>query len=609
MDAVRIRLRLLGLLPGVSRPLTAALLVATLVSAAAPVAFTIATGVLVGSVPGIVGSDLTSPAGREVLVALALAGASFAISQVMGPVRTTIAETLGRRLDGSLRARAMAASVRPLGVAHLEDPDALDKANLARGAMDGNFTPGGAVSGITTNAVQVLQSVSSAVLVARFNVVLAAVLVIGWRLVRLVLLRQFFAQVSTMTGMAQVLRRSTYYRDLALTPAAAKETRIFGLAGWVHERFTESWMEGMTEVWATRREGRARVFAVLVGIAAASSAGFLLVGRAGIAGDLSLTELTIYVSAIVGIGALSISDADLHVGYGLAALPALHDLEAAAARAAEPERPPREPGRPAAGLPREEVRFEAVTFSYPDRERAVLSGLDLVLPAGRSTAIVGENGAGKTTIVKLLCRLYEPTSGRILVDGEPLTEVEWAGWQRRVAAIFQDFVRYEMSVAENVACGTPPEDIDEAAVQRALERSGGRELIDSLASGASTPLSRRVGGGTDLSGGQWQRIALARALYAVDAGAGILVLDEPTASLDVRAEAELYDRFLELTAGLTTIVISHRFSTVRRADNIVVVEDGRVAEQGTHDQLVGRGGCYADMFRLQASRFSAETGQ
>jgi ATP-binding cassette, subfamily B, bacterial len=224
-------------------------------------------------------------------------------------------------------------------------------------------------------------------------------------------------------------------------------------------------------------------------------------------------------------------------------------------------------------------------------------------PAGRSLAVVGANGAGKTTLVKLLCGLYEPTAGRIEVDGQDLAEIDPMAWQERLAAIFQDFSRYALTARENVTLGAP---LDDAALQRAATRAGALPVIDRLPNGWETVLSRQFTGGDDLSGGQWQRVALVRALYAVERGARVLVLDEPAANLDVRAEAELYDRFLDLTAGLTTIVISHRFSTVRRADRIVVLDGGRIAESGSHDELLALGGRYAHMFRLQADRFAGE---
>jgi ATP-binding cassette subfamily B protein len=247
-----------------------------------------------------------------------------------------------------------------------------------------------------------------------------------------------------------------------------------------------------------------------------------------------------------------------------------------------------------------------VRFAYPGRGE-VFDGLDLVIPAGQSLAIVGDNGAGKTTLVKLLCRLYDPTAGRITVDGVPLTEIDPASWQRRLSAIFQDFTRYQLTASDNVAFGNPDVPVDDAKLGAAAARAGATDLVAGLTHGWDTVLSRQFKDGTDLSGGQWQRLALARALYAVDSGAGVLILDEPTASLDVRAEAEVYDRFLELTRGLTTLVISHRFSTVRRADRIVVIEDGSVVEDGSHAELLERDGRYARMFRLQAARFTDVT--
>jgi ATP-binding cassette subfamily B protein len=249
------------------------------------------------------------------------------------------------------------------------------------------------------------------------------------------------------------------------------------------------------------------------------------------------------------------------------------------------------------------VRFENVSFAYPGREK-VFDGLDLTIAAGQSLAIVGDNGAGKTTLMKLLCRLYEPTDGRILVDGVALRDIDPREWQRRLSAIFQDFTRYQLSAGDNVSFGNPDVAVEAAGLDRAAARAGAGDLVAGLAHGWDTVLSRQFKDGTDLSGGQWQRLALARALYAVDHGAGVLILDEPTASLDVRAEAELYDRFLELTRGLTTLVISHRFSTVRRADRIVVIEHGKVIEDGSHEALLAAGGHYATMFRLQAALFT-----
>jgi ATP-binding cassette subfamily B protein len=226
----------------------------------------------------------------------------------------------------------------------------------------------------------------------------------------------------------------------------------------------------------------------------------------------------------------------------------------------------------------------------------VLEHFDLTIPAGSSLAIVGQNGAGKTTIAKLLCRLYDPQSGAIEIDGIDLREFDLASWRARIAAVFQDFIRLELPLRDNVAPGGAPDDV----VLAALEAAGATNLA-----GLDTVLARGYDRGTDLSGGQWQRVALARALAAVRLGAGVVLLDEPTAQLDVRGEAEIFDRLLAATRQCTTILISHRFSTVRHADRICVLEHGRVVELGTHDELITLGGRYRTMFDLQAQRFTA----
>jgi ABC-type multidrug transport system fused ATPase/permease subunit len=230
----------------------------------------------------------------------------------------------------------------------------------------------------------------------------------------------------------------------------------------------------------------------------------------------------------------------------------------------------------------------------------VLEGFDLTLPVGSSLAIVGQNGAGKTTLAKLLCRLYDPQGGAIEIDGVDLRELDVASWRTRLAAVFQDFIRFELPLRDNVAPAGAPDDVIRAALAEA--GAGGLAKLD-------TPLARGYDDGTELSGGQWQRVALARALCAVRMGAGLVLLDEPTAQLDVRGEAEIFDRILSATRTVTTILISHRFSTVRHADRICVLEHGRVVELGTHDELVALGGRYQTMFELQAKRFAAETDE
>ncbi|MBV8115330.1 MAG: ABC transporter ATP-binding protein [Silvibacterium sp.] len=248
-------------------------------------------------------------------------------------------------------------------------------------------------------------------------------------------------------------------------------------------------------------------------------------------------------------------------------------------------------------MPAREIRFRNVTFAYPHTNEPVLADFDLAIPAGSSLAIVGQNGAGKTTIAKLLCRLYDPQQGAIEVDGVDIRTLDIDGWRSRVTAVFQDFIRFELSLRENVAPAGAPDDV----ILQALDEAGAAHLAD-----LNTVLARGYPNGTDLSGGQWQRIALARALCAVRLGAGLVLLDEPTAQLDVRGEAEIFGRILAATRHVTTILISHRFSTVRHADRICVLDKGKVVELGTHHELMAAGGRYKTMFELQASRFYEE---
>jgi ATP-binding cassette subfamily B protein len=252
------------------------------------------------------------------------------------------------------------------------------------------------------------------------------------------------------------------------------------------------------------------------------------------------------------------------------------------------------------------VCFEDVRFGYPGAARPTLDRLWLTLRPGETVAVVGENGVGKTTLVKLLAGLYRPDAGRITVDGTDLADIDPSAWRRRLAVLFQDFVRYPATLRYNIAPGGA-EQPDDCAVVDALRQADAGYLLDHAPQGLDTLLWHEGAGGTDLSGGQWQRVALARSLFAVQAGRQLLVLDEPTAHLDVRAEAEFHERVVRRSNRVTTVLISHRLSTVRPADRIVLLHGGRVAEDGTHDDLLARGGRYARFFTLQAQAF-APTG-
>jgi ATP-binding cassette subfamily B protein len=350
--------------------------------------------------------------------------------------------------------------------------------------------------------------------------------------------------------------------------------------------------------------------------------------------EIGLRSLAILLPMLsVSMSTGNVSFADITLAWTLAGLPDAERLErdltaAPAAPAAQLGRPARDAqsgnprsrsipsastpsgdtrsgSTPSESIPCEGVRFEGVRFCYPSGGADVLAGLDLELRAGASTALVGVNGAGKSTLVSLLARLRDPTAGRILVDGTDMRELDPARWQRAVALMPQEPVRYPLSAYDNVAFGALEHADDRAGVEEAARRAGFSQVAEDLPDGWGTVLSREFPGGAELSGGQWQRLALARALFATMHGARVLVLDEPTAALDVRAEARFYERFHEITRGLTTLVISHRFATVRRASRIAVLDGGVITECGSHDELAGLGGTYATMYAMQAARFGA----
>lgn len=593
------RMTAAALLPSVSVALTVTLALLVLLAGLVPIGFTIASGVAVGAVPSAVGKGSASPAVRTLITALTVAALLYAFLQVLGPWRSAVVAKLSHRFDTAMNMRIMRSLTEPTGVSHLEDPDALNRVATARG-FTGWGTAGEAIGPMATLTGNFLQAFIATIVLARFSLLIALFLMFVLLIARSIWRRETFGLVKVQTGQAHALRRSSYLRDLVLQSRAAKETRVFGLLPWISDQFTMHWSSAMDEVWADRRRGMKNSLMAQLLSWIPMSVVLLALARAAGNGDITVAEVSIYAMAVFNMRAIyEVGPLELQIEFGQATIPAMLGLDAVTAPARLSS-----DGADPIGLPRSMIRFENVAFRYPGAERDIFRGLEIQIRHGESLAIVGANGAGKTTLVKLLCRLYDTTAGRITVDGVDIRKFDGPLWQRRVGAIFQDFVRFPFSARDNIAFGDIDRLDDAAAIADAARRAGAEKIIDNLPNGWDTVLSRRFEGGADLSGGEWQRIALARAMMAASGDIGVLVLDEPTANLDVRSEAELYGRFLELTQGLTTIVISHRFSTVRQADRICVLEDGRAIEQGNHESLLASDGLYAHMFRLQAARFT-----
>jgi len=394
-----------------------------------------------------------------------------------------------------------------------------------------------------------------------------------------------------------VRRELDYLRVLGGSREAAKELKLFGLKDFLIARFTRLSDQIYREnVDLARRRLIAGSFLSMIGTAGYYSAYVYVIWRT-ITGALSIGTLTFLTGAIVQASSniqlifsslSSIADQALF----LTDLLAFFDMQ--------PTICSKPHARPA---PRPIVRgfeFRNVSFRYPGTSRLVLNNLDFHLRAGERVALIGENGEGKTTLVKLMTRLYDPVEGQVLLDGVDLREYDLEDLYREIGVIFQDFMRYEMTARENIAVGRIDEINNLPLLETAADKSMADEVIERLPRDYEQMLGRRFERGVDLSGGEWQKIALARA-YLRDAQ--VLILDEPTAALDARSEFEVFQRFAELTAGKSALFISHRFSTVRMADRIVVLENGRIAEDGNHENLVNLGGRYAEMFEMQAASY------
>ena len=549
-----------------------------------PAIFAIAMGVLVGSVQS--GASLWGP--------FSVVGFVFLLLQILPPLHQAIGQNLGSRAAAWLYDQLTGACVSPAGIGHLEDPGFTSEFSIARDFDLGIAGPPLAVSMgfISSGLVEMVGGLASAAVLAAYAWWAPLLLAGAWFATHWLLRESAVWKDRNTAEVRQAQRHADYAYRLAVDAPPAKELRLFGLAGWIVDRFATNRRLLLDLQWrATRLRERPVVWSLLL-VLAANLIVFCAMAADGAAGRLSFGLLVTFASAAAATTAIAFGGLSWALDGAAAPAGAVLRLRESVRHAGALASGQRD----ARHLPSREIRFRNVRFAYPDGSRPVLEDFDLTIPAGSSLAIVGQNGAGKTTLAKLLCRLYDPQEGSIEIDGVDLRELDVESWRERLAAVFQDFIRFQWPLRANVAPSGAPDPV----IRGALDEAGAAHLAN-----LDTILARGYDGGTDLSGGQWQRVALARALCAVKQGAGIVLLDEPTAQLDVRGEAEIFERILAATRHVTTILISHRFSTVRHADRICVLEHGCVVELGGHEELMAAGGRYRTMFDLQASRFEA----
>jgi ATP-binding cassette subfamily B protein len=544
------------------------------------------------ALPGIARQASLRHAVRLVGVELGAVVVMAGAERVLGLVRQLVGLRLGIDLNVQILEKAQRLELR-----QFEDPDFYDK--LTRARREASTRPLSLIQSNFQVVRNALTLAGYAALLIRFSPWMALAVLVATVPAFLAEARFSGAAFRLRNWRSPDSRRLTYLEYVLANDEHAKEVKLFGLGPLLLERYrrlAESFFADDRRL-AIGRAGWGYALSLLsTGVFYGS---YALIVAETVRGRLSLGDMTLALVAF--------RQGQQSFQAVLSALGGMYEDTLYMSNLfdyfAIPTDAPKALGPLAVVRAEEGIRFEGVGFRYPggETERWALRDVNLFIPKGQSLALVGENGAGKTTFIKLLANLYQPTEGSVLLDGRDLRIWDEVELRRRIGVIFQDFNEYQLALRENVAFGSVEHLGDDLRVGRAVERGGAKELAAGLAAGLETQLGRWFSGGVELSGGQWQKVALARAFMRDEAD--ILILDEPTAALDAEAEHAVFQRFRALAVGRTTILISHRFPTVRMADRILVLEAGRVVEDGTHAALVAAGRRYARMFQLQASGY------
>jgi ATP-binding cassette subfamily B protein len=540
-----------------------------------------------------------------------------ALGSVLEPTATRVQLQLGDHLSREMQTRILTKANSLADVSYFENPSFYDA--LQRAQNDAGYRPLNVLAGTISLFRNGVQLVSMLAVLARFGPLVAlAAVALSLPYLYLQLASQYETFSVNRWNIAEV-RRMSYFVQLITMKEPARELRTFGLTDHFLNRFLQEFNAFHGRVQALRK----RHMWLDLGCGALTSLGFV--------------GMYVYFVALALVRRVSLGDMTMSTGALAQAQQRILDLVRQLGNLygdvlfvgqvfefldTEPAMAVPSPGIPAPSL-RRGIELRDVTFIYPGTERPVLENFSLTIRPGECVALVGENGAGKTTIVKLLGRLYDPTDGQILVDGVDLREIDLEEWRERIGAIFQDFCKYHLAAKTNIGLGNLQKLEEMTAIERAAARGGAAAVIEKLEEGYDTVLGRWLSTGmgqvqregAELSGGEWQKVALSRgfmrsdeygdgvAAVASEGEAQLLILDEPTAALDTQSEYDVYLRFRELTRGKATLLISHRFSTVRMADRIVVLEHGKIIEDGTHGELMALGGTYADLYEKQASKY------
>jgi ATP-binding cassette subfamily B protein len=528
------------------------------------------------------------------LALLLLAELALAVlADVLGRVVSLVDSLLSERVTNTSSVRLMEHAAT-LDLEDFEDAEFQDKLERARRQTSGRLTLMGQLLGQAQDIVTVASFAAGLLIYAPWLIVLLAMALVPAFLGEV----HFNARTYTLDfGRTPERRELDYVRAAAASVETAKEVKIFGLHGFLIDRY----MRLATAFYAENRKLALRrtkwggVFTA-IGTLGYYIAYAYIVWRT-LAGDFSVGDLTFLAGSFLRLRTLL---EGLLSGFSTTAGQALYLDDLFSFFDMRPEIVSRPNPVPFPKPIREGFVFEDVGFAYPGAERWAVRHLTFTLAAGEVVALVGENGAGKTTLVKLLTRLYDPDEGRILLDGRDLRDYDLEALRAGMGVIFQDFFRYNFTAGENIAVGRISARDDHARIVRAAERSQADEVVARLPLGYDQMIGKRFRNGVELSGGEWQKLAIARAYMRE---ADVLILDEPTAALDARAEFEVFQRFKELSRGKTAVLISHRFSSVRMADRILVLADGKVEAEGTHEELLAQGGRYAELFELQAAGY------